>query len=77
MNAVIPALLAGVALAADPPDPLPTLRAAGHRDHPAQRPQVLLLEDHRTDTVALHLAYGVGARDERLGELAARTCSST
>ncbi|HHO51945.1 MAG TPA: insulinase family protein [Deltaproteobacteria bacterium] len=25
---------------------------------------VILLEDHRTDTIALHLAYGVGARDE-------------
>ena len=26
---------------------------------------VVLSEDHRTDTVALHLVYGVGARDER------------
>ncbi|MEQ1503718.1 MAG: pitrilysin family protein [Myxococcota bacterium] len=25
---------------------------------------VLLLEDHRTDTVALHISYGVGSRDE-------------
>ncbi len=30
---------------------------------------VLLEENHRTDTVALHLTYGVGARDEQPGEL--------
>ncbi len=30
---------------------------------------VVLLEDQRTDTVALHIVYGVGARDEREGEL--------
>jgi zinc protease len=30
---------------------------------------VILLEDHRTDTVALHLTFGVGARDEQPGEL--------
>jgi zinc protease len=29
---------------------------------------VLLLEDHRTDTVALHLSFGVGSRDELAGE---------
>jgi zinc protease len=29
---------------------------------------VILLEDHRTDTVALHLSFGVGSRDERQGE---------
>lgn len=30
---------------------------------------VILLEDHRTDTVALHVTFGVGARDEQPGEL--------
>ncbi|MEQ1572025.1 MAG: pitrilysin family protein [Myxococcota bacterium] len=30
---------------------------------------VLLLEDHRTDTVALQIDYGVGSRDEAQGEL--------
>lgn len=30
---------------------------------------VILEESHRTDTVALNLAYGVGSRDEREGEL--------
>jgi zinc protease len=30
--------------------------------------RVILLEDHRTDAVALHLKYGVGSRDEREGE---------
>ena len=30
---------------------------------------VLLLEEHRTDTVALHLSFGVGSRDEHPGEL--------
>lgn len=29
---------------------------------------VVLQEDHRTDTVALHLRYGVGSHDERDGE---------
>jgi zinc protease len=29
---------------------------------------VILEESHRTDTVALHLAYGVGSRDEGAGE---------
>lgn len=29
---------------------------------------VILAEDHNTDTIALHLHYGVGARDERPGE---------
>ena len=29
---------------------------------------VILEESHRTDTVALHLAFGVGSRDEREGE---------
>ncbi len=29
---------------------------------------VILQEDHRTDTVALHIRYGVGAHDEKLGE---------
>ncbi|MBT3219401.1 MAG: insulinase family protein, partial [Proteobacteria bacterium] len=28
---------------------------------------VILEESHRTDTVALHIAYGVGARDEETG----------
>jgi zinc protease len=30
---------------------------------------VILEENHRTDTVALHLSYGVGSRDEKPGEL--------
>jgi len=30
---------------------------------------VIVSEDHRTDTVALHLTYGVGSRDEKPGEL--------
>jgi zinc protease len=30
---------------------------------------LILLEDHRTDTVALHVTFGVGARDEAAGEL--------
>ncbi len=30
---------------------------------------VIVTEDHRTDTVALHLTYGVGSRDEKPGEL--------
>jgi zinc protease len=30
---------------------------------------VILLEDHRTDTVALHVTFGVGSRDEQPGEL--------
>lgn len=29
---------------------------------------VILLEDHRTDTVAAHVSFGVGARDEQQGE---------
>lgn len=29
---------------------------------------VVMLEEHRTDTVAMHLSFGVGARDERDGE---------
>ncbi len=29
---------------------------------------VILDEDHRTDTIALHVAFGVGSRDERDGE---------
>lgn len=32
---------------------------------------VIVAEDDRTDTVALHLTYGVGARDERAGEFGA------
>ena len=31
--------------------------------------KVFVMEDRRTDTVALHLHYGVGSRDERPGEL--------
>jgi len=31
--------------------------------------KVFVMEDSRTDTVALHLHYGVGSRDERPGEL--------
>ena len=30
---------------------------------------VIVVEDHRTDRVALHLRFGVGSRDERAGEL--------
>jgi predicted Zn-dependent peptidase len=30
---------------------------------------VILEENHRTDTVALHLTYGVGSRDEKPGEI--------
>jgi len=29
---------------------------------------VIVAEDHRTDTVALHITYGVGSRDEQAGE---------
>ena len=32
---------------------------------------VIVAEDHRTDTVALHLTYNVGSRDERQGEFGA------
>jgi zinc protease len=63
------AFLVGAAVGAEPAsgrDPFALPATAVTLDNGLQ---VLLLEDHRTDTVALHLSYGVGARDEREGEL--------
>lgn len=55
-------VLLGVALGADP--------FATHAEvHKLDNGLVVILEEsHRTDTVALNLAYGVGSRDERDGE---------
>ncbi len=58
-------LLLASALAADA-DPFATAAEVHTLDNGLT---VILEESHRTDTVALNLAYGVGARDEREGEL--------
>ncbi|MCB9668980.1 MAG: insulinase family protein [Alphaproteobacteria bacterium] len=55
-------LLASVALAADPL----AVEATTHVLPNGLR--VVLSEDHATDTIALHIHYGVGGRDERPGE---------
>jgi zinc protease len=56
-------LLWGLALAADP-FALPTTVEVLPNGL-----TVIVAEDHRTDTVALHITYGVGSRDEQPGEL--------
>ncbi len=54
--------LAGLALAADPFARDVTVETLDNGL------TVIVSEDHRTDTVALHLTYGVGSRDELPGE---------
>lgn len=57
---------ASLALAgADPAYIESTLRLDPRVETLANGLVVVLSEDHRTDTVALHLSYGVGSRDER------------
>lgn len=57
-------LLAAAALAA--PDDALALEASVHTLDNGLR--VVLSEDHNTDTIALHIHYGVGGRDEKPGE---------
>ena len=58
-------LLAGLALAADPLAVEATTRTLDNGL------TVVVSEDHNTDTVVLHIHYGVGGRDERPGEFGA------
>jgi predicted Zn-dependent peptidase len=67
--------VAGSALAADDPAPASPPPAAARPIATAgvvhtlpNGLRVILEEDHRTDRVALHIKYGVGARDEGAGE---------
>jgi zinc protease len=53
------------AFAVDPVDPFALPATVATLDNGLT---VILLEDHRTDTVALEIAYGVGSRDEAPGE---------
>jgi len=56
------ALWVAVAVAVEPPDLDPTVATLDNGL------TVVLSEDHRSDTIALHLVFGVGSRDEQEGE---------